>query len=65
MKTITKTEPNSGEVFEYLGMRVQCVKDDPNDADRCVLCAFYGSKRCATVCCAEHEREKMIETFIL
>ena len=56
MKTWTKIEPEVGEVFEYIGKRVQCVEDNPYDANQCASCAFYGSLRCTTVCCAEHER---------
>lgn len=57
MKTWTKIEPEVGEVFEYIGKRVQCVEDNPYYAHQCASCAFYGSQRCTTICCAAHERE--------
>lgn len=57
MKTWTKIEPEVGEIFEYIGKRVQCVEDNPYDANQCASCAFYGLLRCTTICCAEHERE--------
>lgn len=56
MKTWTKLEPEVREVFEYLGMRVQCVEDDPYDSRNCTDCAFHGRGQCDTIYCAEHER---------
>ena len=57
MKTWTKIEPEVGEVFEYIGKRVQCVEDNPYDSRECRRCAFYRCGQCDTIYCAEHERE--------
>lgn len=57
MKTWTKIEPELGEVFEYIGVKAKCVEDDPHESRNCKMCAFYGSLRCDTICCAAHERE--------
>lgn len=57
MKTWTKIEPEAGEVFEYLGMRVQCTEGNPYIERNCTDCAFHRRGQCDTICCAAHERE--------
>lgn len=56
IRSIVKIEPELGEVFEYLGVRAQCIEDDAYDSRECRRCAFYGCKQCDTICCAAHER---------
>lgn len=57
MKTWTKIEPEVGEVFEYLGMGVKCVEDNPHNERECTDCAFHGRGQCDTICCAAYERK--------
>lgn len=59
MRVHKRIEPEFGEEFECIGKKVRCVEDDTNRDDQCTSCAFYGSLRCTTVCCASHEREDM------
>ena len=59
MKVKTKIHPELDEVFEYIGKRVQCVEDDTRRDDQCGSCAFHGSLRCDTICCAAPERTDM------
>lgn len=56
MKTHYKVEPNLGEVFEYIGKKARCVADNTNSESNCGECIFAGTMRCATICCASHER---------
>ena len=59
MKVRTKIHPELDEEFEYIGKRVRCVEDESNRDDQCESCAFHGSLRCNTICCASHERDDM------
>ncbi|WAX09855.1 hypothetical protein BT681P2_00016 [Bacteroides phage BT681P2] len=57
MKTIAKIEPNLGEVFEYMGVKAECVRGDAFGFRKCIKCAFRGSKKCDTLRCSRYERE--------
>lgn len=56
MRVHTIIEPEQGEEFEYLGIKVKCVLDDPHSVFNCPNCVFHDSHICDTICCADHER---------
>lgn len=57
IRSIVKIEPECGGTFEYPGVKAKCVEDDPHKPGQCGSCAFYGSRRCDTICCAAHGRD--------
>ena len=57
MKKKGKIEPEIGEVFEYLGVKAECVRDDVFGFRNCLRCAFRGSGECDTLSCSRYERE--------
>lgn len=57
MKKKDKIEPEIGEVFEYMGVKAECVRDDVFGFRKCIKCAFRGSKKCDTLRCLRYERE--------
>lgn len=57
MKKKNKIEPKIGEVFEYMGVKAECVIADVFGFRKCIKCAFRGSKKCDTLCCTRYERE--------
>lgn len=56
MRVHTRIEPEQGEEFEYEGIKVKCVLDDPPGLLNCPNCVFHNSRQCDTICCADHER---------
>lgn len=57
MKVRTTIYPDLGEIFEYVGIKAECVEDDINSGTCCKNCAFRDSLECDTICCASHERD--------
>ncbi|WAX10004.1 hypothetical protein BT709P1_00036 [Bacteroides phage BT709P1] len=65
MKKKGMIEPEIGEVFEYMGVKAECVRTDEFGFRQCLKCAFRGSEDCNTLCCSRYEREDDIDVHFI
>lgn len=65
MKKKGKIEPEIGEVFEYMGVKAECVRAEEVCFRQCIKCAFRGSEKCDTLSCSRYEREDDIDAHFI